>query len=51
MRKSGNKLADARTVGWRWLAIWVHSTLASAEWLAIRVHEDDADICLGYSIF
>ena len=25
MRKSGNKLADARTVGRRWLAIWAHS--------------------------
>ena len=37
MRKSGNKLDDARTVGSRWVAIWVH--------------EDDAEICLGYSVF
>ena len=39
--QSGNKLTDARTVGRRWLAIWVHSNSLIKN---LTPFEDDAEI-------
>ena len=41
--QSGNKLAYARTVGRRWLAIWVHSNSLIKN---LTPFEDDAEIRL-----